>query len=192
MSEKKTSISLADQRQLLAIAREAISAAANGHQPPELDVRNLPVALRDIGSCFVTLTSNGKLRGCIGSLEPSQPLAMDVQEHAVAAATQDYRFTPLQPHEEPFIRIEISRLTPIKKLAYRDSADLVQLLRPCVDGVVISDGFRRATFLPQVWEKISTPQDFLSQLCMKMGAPPEFWRENKLTIYTYQVEDFKE
>ena len=147
---------------------------------------NVPAAV------FVTLTENGKLRGCIGTLEAYQPLILDVQEHAVAAAMEDYRFPDVSENELQLINIEISRLTPVQLVDYTTPEDLVGKLRKNVDGVLIKDNGRRATYLPQVWEKVSDPEKFLSQLCVKMGASPDLWREKHLQVYTYQVEKFKE
>jgi len=179
-------------RQLLTIAKDAVSAAAHNYALPKLCLDNLPAALQEDGASFVTLTSNGQLRGCIGTLEASQPLALDVQEHAAAAATQDFRFPPVTPRELPSIHIEISRLTPLEPLEYHDAEELVRLLQPGRDGVVLRDGYHRATFLPQVWEDLPSPEDFLSHLCLKMGASPNLWRNKKLSVYTYQVEKFEE
>jgi AMMECR1 domain-containing protein len=78
-------------------------------------------------------------------------------------------------------------------LAYRDAEDLLSRLHPYVDGVVVRDGpYRRATFLPQVWEKISDPAEFLSNLCYKMGVDPNLWRTQHLDVLTYRVEEFHE
>lgn len=159
---------------------------------PVLESHGYPEALRHEGVSFVTLTSHGQLRGCIGALEAYQPLFLDVQEHAAAAATQDYRFPPVTVQEAAQLVIEISCLTPPQRLEYADEQDLIRKLRPGVDGVLIRDGVRRATYLPQVWEKVPDPEDFLTHLCSKMGAVGYFWRSNKLKIFTYQVEEFKE
>ncbi len=159
---------------------------------PEIDIEGLPPRLRDVGASFVTLTQHGNLRGCIGALEAYQSLAEDVREHAVAAAMDDYRFHPVQPEELPDIKIEISRLTIPVPLEYNCPEDITRQLRPGVDGVILRDGIRRATFLPQVWEKIVDADMFLSQLCMKMGAPAYTWRNKKLSVEIYQVEEFHE
>ena len=152
----------------------------------------MSISLQEPGASFVTLTRRGDLRGCIGALEAYQPLALDVQEHAVAAALDDYRFPPVRPAELGSIRIEVSRLTPPVPLEYQVSSDLLQWLRPKIDGVILKDGRHRATFLPQVWENISSPESFLDQLCMKMGAAPDAWRKKHLAVFTYQVEEFHE
>lgn len=177
---------------LLKITREALTNAVQGMPLPGIALDELPEHLRQDGASFVTLTSDGRLRGCIGALQAFQPLALDVQEHAVAAALKDYRFPPVQPSELPGIAIEISVLTPKEQLTYHDPADLVKKLRPGVDGVVLHAGVRRATFLPQVWEHLPDPHQFLSQLCLKMGAPADLWQRQNMEVFTYQVQEFKE
>lgn len=177
---------------LLEIAREAISAVVEGKTLPPIDAENYSPLLKEQGTSFVTLTKNGRLRGCIGALEPYQPLVLDVQEHAAAAATRDYRFPNVRKEELPEIIIEISRLTPIKPLIFSKAEEIVKKLRPHVDGVLMKTENRRATFLPQVWEKVSDPEMFLNELCLKMGVNPDFWRKEPVEIYTYQVEEFEE
>ncbi len=177
---------------LLHAAREAIDQAVRHVQSEPLDRKAIPVRLQQPGASFVTLTALGELRGCIGALEPYQSLIEDVREHAAAAALEDYRFPPVQPDELAGIRIEISRLTIPQPLVYASSEDLVRKLRPNVDGVVLRDGVRRATFLPQVWEKIPEPAEFLEHLCYKMGEPPDLWCRKHLQVWVYQVEEFQE
>jgi AmmeMemoRadiSam system protein A len=177
---------------LLELARQALQSAVHGDPLPPLDMQALPPRLLEPGVTFVTLTIGGELRGCIGALEPYMPLVEDVREHAVAAALQDFRFLPVQPAELPEIKIEISRLTSPQVLDYESPEDLLLRLKPGEDGVIIKDGVRRATFLPQVWQKLPAPDDFLSHLCQKMGAPPYLWRDRKLEVQVYQVEEFHE
>ena len=177
---------------LLSLARRSIELAVNGNPLPQLNLQEYSPLLCEIGSSFVTLMIQGELRGCIGALEPYQPLVQDVCEHAVAAALEDYRFSPLTPAEVPLIEIEISRLTTPQPLEYKDPQDLINSLRPNIDGVVLRDGLRRSTFLPQVWEKLPEPSVFLSQLCQKMGAPANLWRRKPLDVFIYQVEEFRE
>jgi AmmeMemoRadiSam system protein A len=181
-----------ERAHLLRLARQALEKGVRGEPLPELDLPSLSPRLREIGASFVTLTNRGELRGCIGALEATLPLAVDVQEHAVAAALDDYRFPHVIPDELPEIHIEISRLTPPAPLEYETPQELLTLLRPCVDGVVLKDGFRRSTFLPQVWEKIGDPVLFLSYLCQKMGAAQDLWARKKLEVWIYQVEEFQE
>ncbi|GAB4450370.1 MAG: hypothetical protein OHK0041_12290 [Anaerolineales bacterium] len=189
MNEK---LSVEEQKTLLRLAREAMEHAVRGETLPPLDLSSLTPLLREPGASFVTLTIGGQLRGCIGTLEAYQPLAEDVREHAIAAALQDPRFPPVREDELSRIQVEVSRLTRPLPLDYQDASDLLSKLRPGVDGVVLRDGFRRATFLPQVWEKIPDPAEFLDNLCYKMGASPDLWRRKRLDVLTYQVEEFHE
>jgi AmmeMemoRadiSam system protein A len=181
-----------DRSFLLCLARQSIENYVHGDPVPPVEVNELSPLLREQGACFVTLTYRGYLRGCVGALEPYQSLVEDVREHAIAAAFQDYRFPPVQANEIKDIEIEISYLTRPERLEYKDPDELMKILRPSIDGVVIRDGMKRATFLPQVWEKIPDPEEFLEQLCLKMGSPADLWRRKKLDVMTYQVEEFHE
>ncbi len=186
-------LTIAEQKTLLRLAREAMEHGVRGKNLPPLEESSMTPSLREEGSSFVTLTTTqGELRGCIGSLEPYQSLVEDVREHAVAAALQDPRFPPVEPAELNGIQIEVSRLTRPVPLEYKDAEDLLAKLCPHVDGVILRDGFHRATFLPQVWEKIPDPVEFLNNLCYKMGANPGLWRKKHLDVFTYKVEEFQE
>ena len=185
-------LTLEEQRILLRLAREALERSVSGEKLAPLDETSLPPNLREKGSSFITLTVGGELRGCIGALEPYQSLAEDVREHAVAAALKDPRFLPVRKEELSDIQIEVSRLTRPVPLDYVDANDLLSKLRPHVDGVILRDGFRRATFLPQVWEKIPDPSEFLDNLCYKMGVKAGYWKNKHLEVLIYQVEEFHE
>ncbi len=175
-------LTMEDRIFLLELARESITRAVANKPLPDLNLVQLSTDLQRAGASFVTLTINGRLRGCIGALEAYQPLAEDVREHAVAAALEDYRFPPVEPGEVANLRIEISRLTPARPLDYENAEDLLAKLRPGEDGVILRDGVRRATFLPQVWEQVPEKEEFLSHLCMKMGASADLWRTKKLGV----------
>ncbi|MEW5940661.1 MAG: AmmeMemoRadiSam system protein A [Chloroflexota bacterium] len=181
-----------EKQTLLRLARQALELGVRGEKLPPLDWSLFSKRLHEDGASFVTLTVNGDLRGCIGALDAYQPLAEDVREHAIAAALNDYRFPPVQSAEVGRIRIEVSRLTAPVPLDYSSPEDLLAKLRPHVDGVVLRDGARRATFLPQVWEKLPDPADFLDNLCYKMGAAANLWRRKHLEVLIYQVEEFEE
>ncbi len=185
-------LSLEEQKILLRLAREALTLRVKGEKLPRLELSSLPPRLREEGASFVTLTIRGELRGCIGALEAYQPLAQDVREHAVAAALEDPRFPPVQERELGAIQLEVSRLTRPIPLKYKDADDLLSKLKPRVDGVILRDGLRRATFLPQVWETLPNPVDFLNHLCQKMGLNESAWRTKHLEALTYQVEEFHE
>ena len=182
-----------EQNILLRLAREAMERGVKGEKVPALDLASLPSHLSEEGSSFITLTSHGQLRGCIGALEAYQSLAEDVREHAVAAALKDPRFPAVREDELSGIQIEVSRLTCPLPLEYQDAHDLLSKLRPHVDGVILrADLYHRATFLPQVWEKLPDPAEFLSNLCYKMGVEPDLWRRKHFDVLTYQVEEFHE
>ena len=185
-------LSVEEEKFLLQLARAALEVGVQGDPLPQLELTSLSSKLIQPGATFITLTKNQDLRGCIGSLEATRPLAEDVRVHAVAAALEDFRFPPVQEDEIPQISIEISRLTTPAKIAFEDTDELFSQIRPGIDGVVIKKGIRRATFLPQVWEKVPDVEIFLEMLCRKMGASAECWRSKSVEIFTYQVEKFCE
>ena len=186
------SLSAEDRKTLLALARQAITRQAHGEEIPDIDIDAASEGLQKDRASFVTLNKNGQLRGCIGALEARQPLILDVRDNAIGAAFRDPRFPPVKANEVDDLQIEISVLTQPQPLAYEDAADLVSKLRPDVDGVIIQRGWNRATFLPQVWEKLSDPHQFLQRLCQKAFLPPNAYRNGDLAVYTYQVEKFEE
>jgi AmmeMemoRadiSam system protein A len=181
-----------EKQTLLELARKSLEAGVRRLPLPTIDLNALSHALRAEGASFVTLTVHGDLRGCIGALEPYQSLAEDVREHAVAAGLEDYRFPQVQENELKKIQIEVSRLTIPKRLEYEDAGDLLSKLHPNTDGVILRDGIQRATFLPQVWEKIPDSASFLANLCYKMGAAPDIWKRKHLEVLIYHVEEFHE
>lgn len=181
-----------ERSELLRVARQALEDGVHGRSLSRLDLDLFPEWLRKDGACFVTLYCCDQLRGCVGTLEPRQPLAEEVRVQAVAAALQDYRFPRLQTEDLPGIKLAISILTRPAKLAYACPEELLTSLRPGIDGVVLKDGIQRATFLPQVWEKIPDKARFLSMLCQKMGASGNLWRLKILEVLTYQVEEIHE
>ena len=185
-------LSHSEKQQLLELARQALEAGVRREPVPPLNLDNFSQSLRNAGASFVTLTCQGELRGCIGALEAYQPLVEDVSQHAIAAAMQDYRFPPVQPDELNQIEIEISVLTSPQPVEYGSPAELLEILHPGIDGVILRDGISRATFLPQVWEKIPDKATFMSHLCEKMGAPYDLWLRKRLQVLIYQVEEFRE
>lgn len=185
-------LSQEEQTILLSLARRALEAGVTGKPLGKIALDEYPARLRETGASFVTLTAHGRLRGCIGTLDAYQPLAQDVADHALDAAIHDYRFSSVQPHELSGIEIEISRLTPPQPLIYDAPQELASLLRPGMDGVILRDGNRKATFLPQVWDQLCDPAVFLNHLCQKMGAEGDLWRKKMLKVAIYQVEEFHE
>ena len=185
----------ADERgTLLALARSAVEASAAGRQPTLPDLGALPPALSEPRAVFVTLRTGPalELRGCTGVLQAQLPLAEEVVRTAAQTALSDPRFEPVRPDEVHALNIEISVLTPPQELDIPTPDDLPGMLRPGTDGVTLYQGPFRATFLPQVWERVPDPVDFLSMLSRKMGLSREAWRSPSTRAEVYQVEEFSE
>ena len=166
-------------------------------QIPQARYDSLKAALKD--SCFqhrsgvfVTLTTGGQLRGCIGNLTSNETLASGIRRNATNAAFHDPRFAPLSASELDQIQIEISILSEPQPLTYRDEDDLLKKLRPHIDGVIIRKHTASATFLPQVWDQLPRPEDFLAHLCMKAGLASDAWQHSQLEVSCYQVQHFEE
>lgn len=166
---------------LLAIARESLAAALGLGQEA---CRDEPW-LHEPGATFVTLRRLGNLRGCVGSIQPYRPLLDDVRHNTRAAAFSDTRFAPVRRDEYPELSVEVSLLSPCEPCEFDGQEDALARLRPGVDGIVFEFQGRRSTFLPQVWEQLPDPWDFLAHLKRKAGLPAAFWHpEVKLWRYT--------
>ncbi len=176
-------------RLLTGLARDAI-ASELGIDPP-CPVHRADRRLAEHGASFVTLTMGGKLRGCIGSLAARRPLGVDVEENASAAAFEDPRFDPLDKEEFALVRIEVSVLDPARPMEFEDEADALRRLVPGQDGLILAFGQRRATFLPQVWEQLPDPADFLRHLKLKAGLPADFWNRG-ISLSRYSVRKWSE
>jgi hypothetical protein len=141
--------------------------------------------LREPGACFITLTYETRLRGCIGTLQAHRALGEDVRQNAVAAAFRDPRFKPLTATEFDGVEVEVSLLSALESLRFTDERDALQQLRVGVDGVIFQYGHHKSTFLPQVWRDYEEPAEFIAHLKYKAGLPPDFWdAEVKLSRYT--------
>lgn len=176
------------RRELLRIARETVTSYIKDGKALVVDASKLPPELRGHGACFVTLQNHGRLRGCIGNMESRGPLWESVQQNAVNAC-QDPRFTdnPVTASELGRIDIEISRLTPMKKVK---SFDEIIVGR---HGLLIELGMNRGVLLPQVaYERGWTREEFLSQVCWKAGLPPNAWRRPEAVLYSFEAEVFGE
>ena len=172
---------------LLTIARNAIGSRFGR----EATAFTPQAELAQPGASFVTLTQNGQLRGCIGSLEAYRALSRDVAENALAAAFRDPRFPPLASDELTRTRIEVSLLAAAQAIDFSDEEDALARLRPGIDGLILTHGNRRATFLPQVWESLPEPRRFIAQLKLKAGLPAAFWDQD-LRLARYGVRTWKE
>ena len=184
-------ISTQDKHYLLKFARSVIENHLKGiSQHPEKDA--ISPALLEKSGCFVTLHLRDQLRGCIGTIEPVTPLLSGVRENAVHAAFHDPRFSPVTSEELGDIAIEISVLTLPKPQVFQNADMLISLLKPGIHGVILSKGNHRATFLPQVWEQLPRPEDFLSHLCRKAGMAGFCWKDTGIEIEVYEVMYFSE
>jgi AmmeMemoRadiSam system protein B/AmmeMemoRadiSam system protein A len=172
---------------LLSIGRAAIEEKILGKPKPGFD----HAWLRQAGATFVTLTKNGQLRGCIGSLSPQRPLGADIAENALGAAFRDPRFPALAREEWPQCRVEVSLLSTPKPLRFADEADLLGQVVPGEDGLILEADGKRGTFLPQVWEGIPDKQVFLRELVKKAGLPPDT-RLGRCKLSRYRVAKFHE
>ena len=168
-------------RVLLPLARTAIAnqlgLSWQGSEAPQW--------LQQYGACFITLTRDTKLRGCVGTLRAHRALAEDVKANAVAAAFRDPRFPPVAAGEFPVVALEISVLSAVEPMRFDDEADALRQLRRGIDGLVFEYGYHTSTFLPQVWEDFKEPTEFVAHLKYKAGLPPDFWdKDVRLSRYT--------
>lgn len=178
-----------DGAYLLRIARSAIAERLHVGGPARTG--DVPGWASEPGAAFVTLTLDGRLRGCIGSLRARRPLAEDVRDNALAAAFRDPRFPPLTRAEFDRVHIEVSVLSPAVPMSFAGRTDALAHLRPGVDGVVLEAGGHRATFLPQVWEQLPSPETFVRHLLRKAGLPEDYWGPD-VRLSRYTVTAFEE
>jgi len=176
-----------EQLTLLDLAESSIQHGLAHSQPLSLQPTDFSSPLQARRACFVTLTINDVLRGCIGHLEACQSVVEDVVENAYSAAFRDPRFPALTPSEFKQIQIHISLLTIPSPLDVSSEADLLSKLRPGIDGVILREGFKQATFLPAVWEQLSEPEEFIRHLKIKAGLSGNYWSDN-IEIQLYQAE----
>ena len=160
---------------LLRIARESIAHGIAKGSPAPVRAADFPAPLRVVRATFVTLEIRGQLRGCIGTLAARLPVVEDVAEHAYEAAFEDPRFPPVSRSETGNLELHISVLTPPEAMAVRDEEDLLRQLRPGVDGLILGEGSRRATFLPAVWDDLPDAREFVRHLKMKAGLGADYW-----------------
>ena len=184
--------SAGDREFLLALARRTLCSVTQGEGLPTVPLETVPASCQATRGCFVTLTASGQLRGCIGNLAADEPLYQAVMDNARSAALRDGRFASVTAAEVDTLRIEISVLTEPRPLPFSSPDDLLTRLQPQRDGVVLNLGARRATFLPQVWEDLPNPQEFLEHLARKAGGAAGDWRGKEVSVSVYRVEAFEE
>jgi hypothetical protein len=181
-----------ERSQLLALARQSLKRIVAKEGEPDVKPDSFPAKFAEKKGCFVTLTTHGQLRGCIGNILPQVLLYRAIIDNAQNAAVRDPRFSPVQPDELDNIEIEISILTEPASLSFNSPDNLLSKLRPHRDGVVLKIGGKYATFLPQVWAQIPNKADFLGSLAEKAGCSRSDWRNPGTEVFTYQVESFNE
>jgi AmmeMemoRadiSam system protein A len=178
-----------DRQTLLDVARTSVRYGLQYRQAAPVSVADYSPALQQQGASFVTLKIRGDLRGCIGTLAAHQSLVEDVAGNAYKAAFRDPRFPKLTASEFDQLHVHISVLTPPQPVRFVDEPDLLRQIQPHVDGLVLSDGAYRGTFLPSVWESLRDRQEFLRHLKVKAGLPPDYWSPT-LRVERYGVEEF--
>ncbi len=187
MAELTTS----DRAFLLELARSEIAARLKSGSNLQRSDSLSPAVYEDRG-CFVTLHQNRELRGCIGTIEPTRSLIENVSENAANAAFEDPRFPAVTFDEFTSIDIEISVLSLPVALAFKDGEDLKRQLQPGIHGVILSRGWKRSTFLPQVWDQLPEKEIFLRHLCRKGGMDGDCWKSTDTQVQVYTAEYFSE
>ena len=171
------------------VVRRSIAFGLEHGRVAPLVLADYPPPLQADRACFVTLELAGALRGCIGSLQATRPLVCDVNDHAFNAAFRDPRFCPVSQPEASSLEVHISVLSAPEPFPVRDRADLVARLRPYEDGLILSQGHQRATFLPSVWALLPDPDEFVGHLLCKAGFAEDHWSED-MRVERYSTECF--
>ena len=179
-----------DKKNLLDIARKSIRYGLDHHCALPIVIDDYPPQLVIPRATFVTLKIAGDLRGCIGTLNAYRPLVEDVAMNAYAAAFRDPRFPALQTNEFGQLHYHLSILNPTEPLQVQTEAELLALLRPGIDGLVLEDQQHRSTFLPAVWESLPEPPQFIAHLKQKAGLPVSYWSKT-IHFERYSVEDIE-
>lgn len=180
----------AQKQKLLQLARSVLEHRLKGVTPKHKAYYEK--AFEEKRGVFVTLHLDGDLKGCIGHIEAKESIYDNVTYLSQAAAFEDPRFSPLTENELERVEIEISILSVPEKLAANNNIELIKMLRPNIDGVILLTDNRQATFLPQVWEQFPKRENFMTHLCMKAGLDSEYWKFNPIEIRVYQVDCFNE
>lgn len=181
-----------EKRLLLNLSRKSLEEFFETGKKYKAESKNMPEKFKEKAATFITLTINGELRGCIGMLEASRALYEDIIENTYSAAFNDGRFEPLSPDELKEIKIEISILTNPQPLIYSDANDLLEKLEKDKPGLILKMAVYQATFLPQVWDELSDPVEFLEQLSLKAGLSADDWLVKQPQFFWYEVVNFAE
>ena len=180
-------IDIEEQQQLIALAKSSIEYGIEHQAVMPLTAEEIPKKFSEERASFVTLRLEGRLRGCIGAIEPIRPLAVDIVHNAHAAAFLDPRFSPLTGIELHGLDIHISILTPPERLEFSSEEDLIAKIRAGIDGLLFEAGDLAGAFIPAMWEQIADPKEFLRHLKIKAGLSPDFWSDN-IVIHRFTSE----
>jgi len=177
-----------EEKILLEVVDNAIKFGLKNNRAPQVNIDDYTQELQENRASFVTLEIEGKLRGCIGTLEAFRPLVQDVAQNAYAAAFEDSRFKPLTADEYKKLTKRISILSAPEKISFTCEKDLLKKIRPRIDGLILSDKGNRGTFLPSVWDELPKPKLFLQHLKQKAGLPEDYWSKTlNVERYTTNV-----
>lgn len=186
---KFTEIDAQQRKLLLKLAATVVSKAAYQGERTTVNIADYSGVLVEQRACFVTLTINHRLRGCIGSLRAVEPLVASVAHNAYAAAMTDPRFPAVTSSELDTLSYEISVLTPPEPMPVKSEEDLLRDIRPGIDGIILEGEGCGSTYLPSVWEQLPEPGEFIRQLKLKAGLPADYW-SSSMTIQRYRTESF--
>ncbi len=174
-----------EKGRMLNLAKQSIENGLQFGKPLKVNLERFNDKLTEQLATFVTLHKNEQLRGCIGSLIAHHPLVVDIAENAYSSAFSDPRFPQLKTEELNQLEIDISILTPPEPIIFNSRANLLEQIRTGVDGLILSEGFNRGTFLPSVWESLPEKEEFLQNLLMKAGLSQNYWSDS---IYIERYE----
>jgi AmmeMemoRadiSam system protein A len=188
----KEDLATQDKQQLLHLPRSVLDSHVGTAALPRIDPSRFSERLLRQQGCFVTLKTNGRLRGCIGHILPQEPLYQCVIANTVNASSHDRRFRPVSAGELDDIDIEISALSVPAPFEAKDPEQLLSFLMPLTHGVILRNGPHQSTYLPQVWKDLPQRAQFLSRLCLKGGLTPDCWRDPSTEVLTYGAIVFEE
>lgn len=170
------------------LAKYSIEYYLHNNKIPDIKDTEVAKDLLNKGACFTTIYVDNKLRGCIGDCEAYEPLYKNIIRNSIHAATIDYRFEPVTLSDLPNLRVSISVLTIPQIYKPENKEELIKFLKKVKPGLIIEKGGNRALFLPQVWEELSQPQDFLMHLCLKAGLDPNDWQKKEMNFRIFRTD----
>ena len=176
---------------LLQVARQSVEHGVAHGTPLRVDAGDFEPELQEERATFVTLRLVGALCGCIGTCQPLQPMVEDVALNAHSAAFRDPRFAQVTQTDLPALRFHISLLSIPEPMEFVSEAELLEQIRPGVDGLLLAEGRSRGTLLPSVWDVLPEAESFLRQLKLKAGLAADHW-SSAVTVQRYTAESIEE